>query len=86
MPKALVHTRRKARTAAVARHKTTLWIDERKLERARKVLGTTGIKDTIDGALDQVLALEARRRLVERLRALEGMDLADERVMAEAWR
>jgi Arc/MetJ family transcription regulator len=69
-----------------ARRKTTLWIDPRKLARARRVLGTRGIRDTVDGALDEVLAIEARRRLVERLRRMEGIDLDDPGVMAEAWR
>jgi uncharacterized protein (DUF362 family) len=67
-------------------HKTTLVIDEAKLRRVRKVLGTKGIKDTIDRALDEVLALDARRRLVEKLRMMKGLDLADEKVMAGAWR
>ena len=67
-------------------HKTTLVIDEAKLRRVRKVLGTKGIKDTIDRALDEVLALDARRRLVEKLRTMKGLDLADRKVMAGAWR
>jgi hypothetical protein len=79
------HTRRRA-TDTAPRHKTTLWIDRRKLARARKILGTKGIKDTIDEALDQVLVMEARRRFVDKLRSLDGIDLDDERVMAEAWR
>jgi hypothetical protein len=67
-------------------HKTTLVIDEAKLRRVRKVLGTKGIKDTIDRALDEVLALAARRRLVEKLRTMDGLDLANAKIMAEAWR
>jgi hypothetical protein len=67
-------------------HKTTLVIDDAKLRRVRKVLGTKGIKDTIDRALDEVLALDARRRLVEKLRTMDGLDLDDPDVMAGAWR
>jgi len=67
-------------------HKTTLVIDDAKLRRVRKVLGTKGIKDTIDRALDEVLALDARRRLVQKLRTMNGLDLADPKVMAGAWR
>jgi hypothetical protein len=67
-------------------HKTTLVIDEAKLRRAKKVLGTKGIRDTIDRALDEVIALEARRRHVERLRHMKGIDLGDDEVMAGAWR
>ena len=70
----------------VVRRKTTLWIDPRKVERARRVLGTRGIRDTVDGALDEVLAIEERRRFVERLRQMKGMELDDAAVMAEAWR
>jgi hemoglobin len=67
-------------------HKTTLVIDQAKLRRVRKVLGTKGIRDTVDRALDEVLALEARRRLVEKLRTMDGLDLDDAKVMAGAWR
>lgn len=67
-------------------HKTTLILDDAKLRRARKVLGTKGIRDTIDRALDEVIALDARRRLVERLRTMKGLDLDNTEVMAGAWR
>ena len=67
-------------------HKTTLVIDEAKLRRVRKLLGTKGIKDTIDRALDEVLALEARRRFADRLRKSTGMDLDDPEIMQGAWR
>ncbi len=68
------------------RRKTTLWLDPAKLARARRLLGTTGVRDTIDGALDEVLALDARRRFVERLRSSKGIELSNKKVMAEAWR
>ncbi|MBI2898161.1 MAG: type II toxin-antitoxin system VapB family antitoxin [Deltaproteobacteria bacterium] len=68
------------------RRKTTLWLDPRKLDRARRVLGTRGIRDTIDGALDEVVAIATRRRLVERLREMKGIDLDDEKLMSGAWR
>lgn len=68
-------------------HKTTLVIDDKKIARARKLLGTKGIRDTIDRALDEVLLLESRRKVVEQLRTMEGLD---ERVLRnvrkEAWR
>jgi hypothetical protein len=70
----------------VSARKTTVWIDPRKLERVRRVLGTRGIRDTVEGALDEVLAIQARRRLVERLRKMNGLDLDDPTVMKEAWR
>jgi Arc/MetJ family transcription regulator len=67
-------------------HKTTLVLDDAKLSRVRKMLGTKGIKDTIDRALDEVLALDARRRLIEKMRKMKGMDLDDPKIMARAWR
>jgi hypothetical protein len=67
-------------------HKTTLVIDDAKLRRVRKLLGTKGIKDTIDRAFDEVLALEGRRRFADRLRGMTGLDLDDAEVMAGAWR
>lgn len=68
-------------------HKTTMMVDDKKLARVQRVLGTKGIRDTFDRALDEVLALDARRRVVERLQTMEGID---ERVLRnarkEAWR
>jgi Arc/MetJ family transcription regulator len=66
--------------------KTTLEIDDAVLEEARRILGTRGIKDTVDAALRQVRVQDARRRLVEQLRALDGLDLDDPEVMDSAWR
>jgi Arc/MetJ family transcription regulator len=67
-------------------HRTTIEIDDKKLARARRILGTKGIKDTLEKALDEVLAMEVRKKAVARLIALEGTDLADAEVMAGAWR
>ena len=67
-------------------HKTTVVIDDAKLRRVRKLLGTSGIRDTIERALDEVLALDARRRLADRLRKMEGIDLDDPEIMSGAWR
>lgn len=67
-------------------HRTTLVIDPRKLAKARRLLGTKGIKDTVERALDEVIAYEARRQAVEQLRKMEGLDLDDPEVVAAAWR
>lgn len=67
-------------------HKTTLVIDDVKLRKVGKVLGTKGIRETIERALDEVLALDARRRLVEKLQTMKGLDLDDPDVMDKAWR
>ena len=67
-------------------HRTTLVIDPRKLARARKLLGTKGIKDTIERALAEVIAYEQRRKAVEQLREMDGLELDDPEVTADAWR
>lgn len=66
--------------------KTTLEIDDAVLEDARRILGTRGIKDTVDAALQVVRAQEARRELAEQLRTLDGLELDDADVMRSAWR
>ncbi|OGQ18720.1 MAG: hypothetical protein A2138_03885 [Deltaproteobacteria bacterium RBG_16_71_12] len=67
-------------------HRTTLVLDQQKLAKVRRLLGTKGIKDTVERALDEVLAAEQRRQAFERLRTLKGLDLDDPDVMAGAWR
>ena len=69
-----------------AMHKTTLDIDEDLLARASAILGTRGLKATVQRALEEVVAREARRRFAERLQAMEGLELDDPDVMAGAWR
>jgi hypothetical protein len=44
-------------------------IDRKKMERVRKLLGTETIADTVDAALDEVIAMDGRRRLLRRIRA-----------------
>jgi Arc/MetJ family transcription regulator len=66
--------------------KTTLEIDDRVLDEARRILGTRGIKDTVDAALRAVRVQEARAALVDQLASLEGLDLDDPAIMRGAWR
>jgi hypothetical protein len=47
--------------------KTSLVIDREKLERAREILGTSTIAETVDAALQDVIAFDARRALMERI-------------------
>ena len=49
--------------------KTSLVIDREKVADAKRILGTKTIAETIDAALDEVISLEARRRLVDRIRS-----------------
>jgi Arc/MetJ family transcription regulator len=48
--------------------KTSLVIDRKKVAEAKKILGTTTLAQTVDAALDEVISLAARRRLLERIR------------------
>ena len=66
--------------------KTSVDIDERLIEQAKNLLGTSSIKETIDGALREVVRTEARRQEIRALADMDGLDLADEQVMARAWR
>lgn len=66
--------------------KTTLTIDDDKIAQVRAILGTTGITDTIDAALRETIRRAAAERLIERMESMEGLDLGDPAVMADAWR
>jgi hypothetical protein len=47
--------------------KTSMVIDHRKVDEVRRILGTKTMAETVDAALDEVLDLEARRRILERI-------------------
>ena len=66
-------------------HRTTIVLDQKKLAKVRRLLGTTGIKDTVEKAFDELLAMELRKRAVERLIKHDGLELTDD-VAADAWR
>jgi Arc/MetJ family transcription regulator len=53
-------------------------LDEGRLEEVQKVLGTSGVKDTIERAFDEVLRADLRRRLAARIRSGQGIDRGDE--------
>ena len=53
--------------------KTSLVIDREKVARAKEILETTTLAETVDAALDEVIALDARRRLLERIRREGGI-------------
>ena len=54
--------------------RTTIEIDEHRLSRAQAALGTTGLKDTVDEALDEVIRRDLRQRLAERISSGSGID------------
>ena len=65
--------------------KTTLVVDDALVERAQEILGTRGLKATVDRALLEVIELDARRAIAQ-LQIMDGLDLDRGNVMAEAWR
>ncbi len=54
--------------------RTSVELDEGRLEEVQKVLGTSGVKDTIERAFDEVLRADLRRRLADRIRSGQGID------------
>ena len=67
-------------------HKTTIEVDDELVARASAILGTRGLKATVQRALEEVVAREARRRFAERLQSMDGIELDNPDLMAEAWR
>jgi Arc/MetJ family transcription regulator len=66
--------------------KTSIDLDDGLVARAAAVLGTRGFKATVQRALEEVVARDARMRLAERLRCMTGLDLDKPEVMDRAWR
>lgn len=63
--------------------RTTLEIDDDMLSQVREILGTKGVKDTVDEALREVLRREAGKRLIEWYK--ENEDLHNPEIMSQAW-
>ena len=65
-------------------------IDDGTLDRAKLILGTDTIKDTVNAALGETVRAAERREHVDRAAlkrfAAATQDLADEDIMTEAWR
>jgi hypothetical protein len=53
--------------------KTSLVIDREKVAEAREILGTKTLAETVDAALDEVIALAARRRIMDKIRRDGGI-------------
>ena len=58
--------------------RTSIEIDQDLLARAQAVLGTSGLKDTVEKAFDEVLKTDLRRQLAEQIRTGEGIDTGPE--------
>ncbi len=61
-------------------------IDDDLLEEVRNLIGASTMKEAVNGALQHVVDFDLRVRHVQRLRSMEGIDLADEELMRGAWR
>jgi hypothetical protein len=72
--------------ATKTRRKTSFDVDFAKVDAARKILGTKTLTETVDAALDEVMKLRQRQRLVELLFTPGALELDDPDVMAGAWR
>ena len=53
--------------------KTSMVIDRGKVAQAQDILGTKTIADTVDAALDEVIRLQKRRQLMDRIRREGGI-------------
>lgn len=69
-----------------ATRKTSVEIDLELFAAVRRALSTATLRETIEEAFREILRAQARREEVAALSRMEGLDLADETVMAGAWR
>jgi Arc/MetJ family transcription regulator len=65
--------------------KTTLEFDSEKRDAVAAVLGTSGLKATVDAAFDVVLRQHAGHELVRLVRE-GGVELTNEEAERQAWR
>jgi Arc/MetJ family transcription regulator len=61
-------------------------VDDVLLNKAKKMLGAETNKETVNRALDEYVKLELRRRHIQRLSTMEGLDLNNPEVMKNSWR
>ena len=60
-------------------------VDDDKLEAVKALLGTATLKATVNAALDEVLALDERRKALLAERGVDLSDLADSDARRAAW-
>jgi Arc/MetJ family transcription regulator len=65
--------------------KRLIEVDDEKLDAVRSLLGTHTLKATVDGAFDEVIALERRRRALLAERGVKVDELADTKARQTAW-
>jgi Arc/MetJ family transcription regulator len=66
--------------------KRLIEVDDDKLDEVRALLGTRTLKATVAAALDEVLALDQRRRALLAERGVDVGALADPAARQAAWR
>lgn len=62
----------------LAMRRTSLEIDEHQLAQAQQILGTSGFKDTVDLAPQEVIRAALRLRLAARIRSGAGVDRGEQ--------
>lgn len=60
-------------------------VDDDKLEAVKALLGTATLKATVNAALDEVLALDQRRKALLAERGADSSELADPDARRAAW-
>ncbi len=60
--------------------KTSMVIDRAKASRVQKILGTKTLAATVDAAFDEVIRLDGRRRVMDRIRRDGGIGPSPEEV------
>jgi len=66
--------------------KRLIEVDDAKLDEVRVLLGTRTLKATVASALDEVLALDRRRRALLAERGVAAIEMADPQARQAAWR
>ena len=66
--------------------KRLIEVNDAKLNEVRAMLGTHTLRATVDAALDEVLALDRRRRALLAERGISPTELADPEARRAAWR
>lgn len=59
---------------AAGMRRTSIEIDDDRLSEVQNILGTSGLKDTVEKAFDEVVRAELRRRLADRIASGDGID------------
>jgi Arc/MetJ family transcription regulator len=61
-------------------------IDDELLDEATEVLEASTMKEAVNRSLEHVVRTARRHRHADRLARMQGLDLADPKVMSGAWR